>query len=148
MFNFCRIHWHQNWPKLAKTTRHGFMTCTEIHTFPYISLCSHLHLASWCWNFPATFCNSLFASWSWCAQHSCVSNLCVCVFLLLVLLFRLLFEDPTFLQGSPDPDLIPLGAWKRCLACFLACVEALGLRVAPPKQCASYVWHILHCLTV
>jgi hypothetical protein len=28
-----------------------------------------------------------------------VCPICVCVFLLLVLLFRLLFEDPTFLQG-------------------------------------------------
>ena len=108
----------QNYKTLQDTVSWHTPKFTHFHTFP---LYSHLHLASWCWNFPATFCNSLFASWSWCAQHSCVSNLCVCVFLLLVLLFRLLFEDPTFLQGvtwsRPDPD--------RCMEALLGMLPRL-----------------------
>ena len=111
-------------PKLTKTSQNYKTRFHDMHRNSHISI--HFPFVPiYIWLLDAGIFLQLFATLCLLPEAGVpsivVCPICVCVFLLLVLLFRLLFEDPTFLQvvtwSRPDP--------ARCMEALLGMLPRL-----------------------
>ena len=134
-------------PKLTKTSQNYKTRFHDMHRNSHISI--HFPFVPiYIWLLDAGIFLQLFATLCLLPEAGVpsivVCPICVCVcFCFLFCFFVCFLKIPHSSRGSPDPDLIPLGAWKRCLACFLACVEAprpqSSSTQAVRKLCLTYL---------